>query len=66
MRPHRFLVDVGTPAGPGGHDQFAILDHRRVRHQIILPGHIVDIDFHDAEVGHGGAEVALIRVDMWP
>ena len=57
MLPDRRLVDVGAPAGLGGQDQVAVLDARRLGDEIVLPGHVVDVDLHDAEVRDRGAEV---------
>ena len=61
---HRF-VHVGTPADAGGQQQVAAFDDRHRRHQLVLPGHILDVDLHDPEVRDGGAEMgAHQRSDM--
>ena len=50
VRPHEFLVDIGAPAGAGRQQHFAVFDDRRVGDDVVLPAHIVDVDFHDFEV----------------
>ena len=57
MPLHHILVDVGAPAGLRGHDQVAVLYARRRGDQIVLPGHVIDVDLHDAEVRNHCAEV---------
>jgi hypothetical protein len=57
MPLHHILVDVGAPAGLRGHDQVAVLYARRLGDEIVLPGHVIDVDLHDAEVRNHCAEV---------
>src|SRR5262245_18179125 len=57
MLPYRGLIDICAPAGLRRHDQVPILDTRRLRDEIVLPGHIVDVDLHDAEVRDRRAEM---------
>jgi hypothetical protein len=57
MPLHHILVDVGAPAGLRGHDQVAVLYARRLGDEIVLPGHVIDVDLHDAEVRNRCAEV---------
>src|SRR5260221_14529737 len=54
---HRRLVDIGAPARAARQAEGAVLDDRRNRHQIVLPRHVVDVDLHDAEIRHRGAEM---------
>ena len=66
MPLYHILVDVGAPAGLGGHDQVAVLYARRLGDEIVLPGHVIDVDLHDAEFGIAAQKWALISVDRWP
>ena len=54
---HRCLVNLGAPAGACRQVQATILDVGADGDQIIFPGHVVDIDFHDPEIADGGAEM---------
>jgi len=54
---HRLLVHFGAPARSIGQHELAVLDHGNMRHQLVPPWHVVDLDLHDAEVQHGGAEM---------
>src|SRR5260221_9478417 len=51
------LVDIGAPARPGRQHQLAVLDDRRDGDEVVLPRHVVDVDLHDAEIRHRGAEM---------
>ena len=55
----RLLVGVAAPAGPVRHDEVAVLEHRRVVDQLVVPGQAVDVGLHDAQVRHGGREVRV-------
>src|SRR4029077_9585446 len=57
MPLHHLIVDVGAPTWLGRHDQLAALYARRVGNEIVLPGHVIDVDLHDAEVRYRCAEV---------
>src|SRR4029077_11182634 len=57
MPLHHLFVDVGAPAWLGRHDQLAVLYARRLGNEIVLPGHVIDVDLHDAEVRYRCAEV---------
>ena len=46
------LVDVGAPARPIGQYEVAVFDDRCGGDDVVLPGHIVDVDLHDFEVRH--------------
>ena len=61
MRRERVLVGLGAPAGAIGHDQMPRLDLRRVRHQLVVPREAIDVDLHDAQVGHRGGEMRIWR-----
>ena len=51
------FVQVGAPARGARHPKNAVLDDGWCGDDVVLPGHIVDIDFHDAEVKDGSAEM---------
>src|SRR5215813_7941737 len=57
MSLHRILVDVGAPAGLGWNDQVTVLYARHLGDEIVLPGHVIDVDLHDAEVRYRCTEV---------
>src|SRR5581483_8129334 len=57
MSLHRVLVNVGAPAWLGWNDQVTVLNARRLGDEIVLPGHVIDVDLHDAEVRYRCAEV---------
>jgi hypothetical protein len=41
-------------------------DLRDIRNDVVFPGHIVNIDLHDAEIGRAAQRCALTSVDRWP
>src|SRR6516164_7431675 len=59
MRRERVLVGLSAPAGAIGYDQMPRLDLRRVRHQLVVPGEAIDVDLHDAQVGHRGGKMRV-------
>src|SRR5207248_8037326 len=59
VRPQTILVWLGAPAGRVGHDEVTVLDRRHHGEPFVVPCQPVDVGFHDALVGHGGAEVRV-------
>src|SRR5262245_23464179 len=56
---HGRLVHIRAPAGAPRQDQVAVLDLGRVGDELVVPGHDVGIDLHDAEIRHHRAEVCV-------
>src|SRR5215469_14082390 len=56
MRADDRLIDGGAPAGAGGEEEFAVLDHVGLGEELGLPRHLVGVELHDAEVGDRRAE----------
>jgi hypothetical protein len=66
VRPDRRFVDVDATAGAIRGDQFVVFHYRGVKEKLISSDDAVDFDFHDADVGHDGAEMALTAEQRWP
>jgi hypothetical protein len=56
------FVDVGTPAWTRRQTNVAVVNRGRVRHQLRLPGHVVNVDLHDLDVGQHRAEMDGVQV----
>src|SRR4029077_7463917 len=57
VRPDRFLVHLGAPAGTGGEQEVTLLDLRLHGDEVILPRHHVRIDLHDTQIRDDRAPV---------
>src|SRR3954452_10323159 len=44
--PDRLFVHLSSPPWPVREYELSILDHRNMRHQLVLPGHAVDFNLH--------------------
>src|SRR5262249_25396972 len=60
--PQFALVDVGPPARRVAEPDVAIADRRLLGDEGALPGHVVDVDLHDAHVRQHGAEMQRMQV----
>src|SRR5215475_9595875 len=58
MRADDRLIDGRAPAGAGGEEEFAVLDHVGLGEELGFPRHLVGVELHDAEVGDRRAENA--------
>jgi hypothetical protein len=52
------FVGVGPPARASGDSHVAIFDGWHGGRQLVFPGHVVDVDLHDAHVRQHGAQIA--------
>ena len=66
MRADGCFVDLDAPARPGGEEQFAVLDDRRINEQVIAPGDAVDVDLEHSEFGTTAQKWALTAEHKWP
>src|SRR5262249_13436556 len=51
VRSGDVFIDISTPPRTFGDGHIPVFDLWHSGRQLILPGHIVDIDLHDADVG---------------
>src|SRR5215510_5899479 len=56
MRSGDLFIDLHAPAWASGDSHVPIVNLRDSRGQSILPGHIVNVNLHDADVGQDGAQ----------
>src|SRR5262249_38942318 len=50
------FIDIRAPAWACGDSHVPLFNLRHSRGQGVLPGHVVNVNFHDADVGQGGAQ----------
>ena len=57
MRLDCCFVNVYTPTRPVGDYEMTGYNFGRVDIFIIFPGHVIDVDLHDAEIGYSRAKM---------
>src|ERR1700712_3776423 len=55
--PYSPLINLHAPARPGGQHELTILNGRRRHNKLVAPRDAVDVNFHDPEIRHDGAEM---------
>jgi hypothetical protein len=57
VRTQRSFVDFGAPAGAAWKHNFAVLDPQWPGQELRLPGHFIDVQLPDAEIGNDRSEM---------
>jgi hypothetical protein len=60
------LFHFGAPARSIGQHELAVLDHGNMRHQLVLPWHVVDLDLQMRKFGTAAQKCALTMLARWP
>src|SRR6516225_3749153 len=59
MCAKRFFLRLRTPAWSVRQDEISVPDIGQVSEEFVVPGEAIDIDLHDAQIRHRGAEMRI-------